>query len=97
MNHMMQEKKLKAENFLTPRKEALKINGKLLYNEGDQSWNMIRLKKEVLYEFPQLKEKQSSFSYLMVIGKTQEEIKQVLSEVNKEAVPVLLFFNKEKD
>lgn len=51
--------------------------------------------KKVLYEFPQLKEKRNSMGYVMVIGKTQEEIKQALSEVNKEAVPLLLFFNKE--
>ena len=83
--------------LLSPNHEAIKINGKLFYSEGDQSWNIIRLKKDVLKEFPQLKEKRGSFSYKMVIHRSPEEIKKSISEVGKDgAIPILLFFCKEK-
>jgi len=46
---------------LIPR-TLIDIEGKLIYNEGFQAWNTIRLKKEIFSEFPELKEKRSKFS-----------------------------------
>jgi hypothetical protein len=84
-------------SFLTPRVDPTKIEGKLLYSERDQSWNIIRFKKELLKEFPQLNEKRMTFGYKMVISKTKEEIKKVMSEFEENgAIPILLVFNREE-
>ena len=80
--------------ILSPTQEPVKINGKLSYCEGDQSWSNLRLKKEILHRFPQLKEKSSRFSYTMIVPKSQEEAKKSLQET-KESVPILLFLCKE--
>ncbi len=83
--------------FLAPSREAVTIQGKLFYSEGDQSWNLIRLKKEVLHEYPQLKDKSASFGYTMIVPKSIEEIKKAIAEFEKvAAVPIILFFRKEK-
>lgn len=92
------QKKLISEgSLLVPRQEPVHIEGKLLYCEGDGAWNMIRLKKEVLYEFPELKNKRASLNYKMVIPRTPDKIKDFLEELKKSSsvVPILLFFEKE--
>lgn len=91
------QKKLISEgSLLVPRQEPVKIEGKLFYSEGEQSWNVLRLKNEVVREFPQLKEKREKFGYTLLISKTKEDVKKVLSEVEETgAIPILLFFNKE--
>lgn len=81
---------------LKPNEEAVKVEGKLFYNDG--SWNTIRLKKEVLSVFPQLKEKESTFSYTMVIPKSVEESKKALLEIEANGrIPILLLIDKDKD
>ena len=67
---------------LTPR-EIVNIKGKLLYNESKQAWSNIRLKRELINEFPQLKEKRSQFSYEMLICKSNEEIERKTKELAK--------------
>lgn len=96
MNHMTPAKKYEKEEILAPIVEATKINGKLFYSEGDQSWSLLRLKKDLFKDFPQLKERKSSFGYKMIISKTPEELKKMVSEVEKTgAIPILLYFNRE--
>ena len=85
-------------NFLTPKRESINVFGRLSYSEGDKSWNLIRLKKDVLREYPQLKERMGSFSYMMVIPRTLEDVKKKLVEIEKYGMgmPILLFFCKEE-
>jgi hypothetical protein len=71
-----------------------KVDGKIFYSEGDQCWNLIRLRKEVLHEFPELKKKSVSFGYTMIIPKSKEGFKEILLGMEKEAIPILLFLNK---
>ena len=80
--------------FLTPHSHLFQVAGRIFYSEGDQSWNTIRLKKEILQQFPQLKEKSSSFGYVMIIPRSQEEMKKLVDE-KKESLPILLFFHKD--
>jgi len=84
--------------FLPPKKETLKVKGNLFYNESAQSWSVIRFKKEVLQEFPQLKEKRGSFGYFMVMNRSYKEIKREMAELEKkqEVLPILLFLCKRK-
>lgn len=90
------DRQLKLDKFLTPTKEVLTVKGKLSYSESAQAWNTIKIKKEVLLFFPQLREKRSMFGYTMLVPRTCEEIKEKLTELDKESnhIPILLFFEK---
>jgi hypothetical protein len=84
---------------LTPR-NVIDIKGRMIYCERDHSWNLIRLKKEVLNEFYQLKEMRSKFSYHMVYYRSYEELEKALKELKKNrdiALPFLVFLYKEKE
>jgi len=72
------------------------VDGKLFYSEGDQAWTKLRLKKEVLHEFPQLKNKRISFKYRMIIPRSPDKIEEFMEEFSKSSnmIPVLLFFSK---
>ncbi|MBI2449630.1 hypothetical protein HYV49_05015 [Candidatus Pacearchaeota archaeon] len=81
---------------LLPRK-CVDINGKILYSEGDQAWNLIRLKKDVLNEFYQLKEKRLKFSYQMIYYRVYEDLEKAIKGLKKQnkALPVLLWLYQE--
>ncbi len=80
---------------LSPRK-IVEINGKLLYDEGTKSFSRIRLKKELIEEFPQLKERRSSFSYELKFFRDNEELERMIKKLNKEnAMPILMWLYKE--
>jgi hypothetical protein len=56
------------KGYLRPyRKTKQKIKGKLCYNEGVRAWNVRRLKKEILEEFSDLKDKSTRFTYEMLL------------------------------
>lgn len=94
----MTEDKSREIRILTPQRETLKILGKLSYKEGAQAWSVLQLKKEILQEFPQLKEKRGKFCYLMTFHRTFKEIKKELADLEKknEVLPILLLFGREK-
>lgn len=80
---------------LTPR-NFIDIYGKVIYSEGDQAWNLIRLKKEILNEFHQLKEKSSKFSYKIKYFRIYEEFQEEVKKIKKgEVLPMLVWFYKE--
>jgi len=81
---------------LTPRK-IINVKGKIYYNESKQAWSNIKLKRELINEFPQLKEKRSAFSYEILLCKSQEEIEKTINKFIKkgEAVPLLLWLYKD--
>ena len=88
-------KRKEQEIILSPSKNTIKIKGKLFYSEGAQSWNIIRLRREVLHEFPELKEKSASFGYTMIVPKTNDEVKKAILDIEKGVIPILLFFRRE--
>ena len=83
---------------LIPRIEMPKIAGKMFYSESNQCWNIIRLKKDILQRFPQLKEKQADFCYKMNMYSDFNELGQEIKALQKkgETVPILLMFYKKK-
>jgi hypothetical protein len=82
---------------LSPRK-ILETNGKLLYDEGTKSFSRIRLKKELIEEFPQLRERRSSFSYELKFFRDNEELERTIKKLNKEnTMPILMWLYKEKE
>jgi len=83
---------------LQPKKTTLNIKGRISYTEADQAWNMIKLKKELLNEFTDLKEKRSKFLYQMLFYRTYAELEKLVKKMKKEesALPILLFLEKER-
>ena len=77
---------------LIPRK-IINVQGKLHYNESNQAWNKLKFKKELLDEFPQLKQKRSKFSYEMKYFRDALEFEKLFKELKKkpEALPVLMW------
>jgi uncharacterized protein Yka (UPF0111/DUF47 family) len=82
------------EKLLRPIHETLRVKGELSYSEGNQAWNVIRLKKDLLKEFPQLKEKRKKFSYKIIMHRSFRELKKEINDLEKEgdAIPIFLFF-----
>jgi hypothetical protein len=83
---------------LTPRTK-IKSEGKVGYNESFQAWNVLKLKKEMFLEFPQLKEKRSKFSYEITYHRDPKEFEEAVKEMVKkgvEVMPLLLWIYKEK-
>ncbi|MFA5061290.1 MAG: hypothetical protein WC494_03170 [Candidatus Pacearchaeota archaeon] len=83
---------------LRPRRERIEINGKISYGDSVGAWNKIRFKKELIKEFPQLKEKVSKFNYKMILYPDYEDLERAVRKIKKEkeAIPILLWFGKEK-
>jgi len=83
---------------LTPTK-TVNVEGKIHYNEGNQAWGKIKLKKEIINEFPQLKEKRSAFSYELMFCRTVEDLRIIIKKYAKSdcTVPLMLFLYKEKE
>jgi len=48
--------------------------GKIVYSESAQAWNVIKLKKKLFEEFPELKEKISQFSYKLKFFRDELEL-----------------------
>ena len=85
--------------ILQPVRKTLEIKGKIIYREPDQSWNMLKLRRELLAEFPQLKEKRSSFSYQMLFYRTYEEFEKLIRKMKREKLPlpIVLYLVKESE
>ncbi len=84
---------------LRPRKKILNIKGKFSYCESIQAWNTIRFKKELINEFPQLREKLSKFIYDIILYEDYEDLEKAVRKmkIDKEALPILLWLRREKN
>lgn len=85
------------DRVLKPKHETLLIKGKLSYGEGNRAWNIIRFKKDLLLEFPQLKERREKFCYKMIMHRSFKELKKAIREMEnkEEAIPIFLWFFRE--
>jgi len=88
---------MKMVPILQPSKNILDVKGKIAYTMSSRSWNMIRLKKEMLDEFPQLRDKRLKASYRMVFYRNPVELFLAVEKImdNKEELPILLYFEQE--
>lgn len=86
-----------ATKILQPVRTTLKIKGKVAYREFEQAWNLIKLKKELIKEFPDLKEKRSNFSYEMIFYRTYDELEKIVRKMKREKLPLPIFLFLEKD
>ncbi len=65
---------------------------------SSQAWNVIKLKKELFDEFPELKEKRSSFSYSLKFFRSEEELEKAYKKFKKtkdKAMPMILVLYKD--
>ena len=86
------------EQILRPRREKLEIKGKISYFESTHSWSCLNLRKSVIEEFPQLKERSSKFGYKMIFCREYPDLEKFLRKLKKEgeALPILVWLVKEK-
>ena len=79
--------------ILQPQRKAININGKIAYGDSSQSWSNIRLKKEIIDEFPVLREKRSNFAYNMQFYRAYNDLEKAIRKMKRKRVPLpLLFF-----
>ena len=83
---------------LKPKYETLKVDGEISYGEGNGAWNIIRLKRDILKEFPQLREKREKFDYSMIMHRSFDDLKKAIAEMetSEGVVPIFLFFRRKK-
>jgi hypothetical protein len=82
---------------LSPR-TIINSEGKMHYSESSQAWNVLKLKKELFEEFPDLKQKRSAFSYELTYFRDLKEFEKMFKEIVKKdekAKPILMWLYKE--
>ena len=87
------------EQILRPSRNEINAKGKMYYQAEDHAWNLIRIRKEVLNEFKQLKERRSKFAYNMLFYSEWIEFEKAMRKFKRESLPppVLIWFVKEKN
>ena len=84
--------------ILRPQRNKLEIRAKLSYLESTHYWSLMNLRKAVIEEFPQLKERVSAFGYKMVFYHKHEQLEKFIRKLKREgeALPILVWLIKEK-
>ena len=84
--------------ILKPVKKIISTKGRLYYSESYASWNSLRFRKEIMQQFPQLKERLAKFTYKMLLHPDYKELEKTIRKVKreKEPLPILLWLVKEK-
>ena len=82
---------------LKPKIKPLIVNGKLYYDETCRAKSLIRLKKEIVNEFEDLKEPTKSIGYKLEYHRNHKKLQKRIDEITKkeEGVPFLLFIYEE--
>ena len=85
-------------SILRPKKERVEVDGKISYQESTHSWSQLNLRKAILDEFPQLKERMSSFGYKLIFYQAYDQLEKFLKRLKEigEPLPILVWFAKEK-
>ena len=85
--------------ILRPTKKTIELMGKVSYDEHNGAWSTIRLRKQLINDFSDLKERRSSFSYKIIYYQSYLELEKAVREMKKEdkPLPILLFLVKEKE
>ena len=76
--------------IISPIHEAIELSGDISYGESQRAWNLIRLKKEIINEFPQLKKRRESFGYNLILHRSYKELKKAINKMEEQGLPVPL-------
>jgi len=78
--------------------DVLESEGRITYKDTSRTWSLIRIKRELIQEFPQLRERMSEFSYKMSLFGSYSSLEKEIKRMKKKNIPLplLLFFYKEK-
>ena len=83
---------------LKPKPKPLIVKGKVSYNENSRAKNVIRLKKEVVDEFSDLKDFKRDIGYKLEYHRNFRTLEKRIGELkNNGAMPFLLFLYEEKE
>lgn len=94
-----QIKELSEDKIYLKPWELLNVEGKLSYNDGSRAWSVLRFKKEIITEFPQLKERRSKLFYNVVLTRNYDALLSFIKNMKNEnkPLPLLVQFYKLKD
>jgi hypothetical protein len=83
--------------MLHPWNNIVKAQGKIYYCSGTETWQLLKLNKEILVAFPELKEKRSKFGYNMFFPQNLKKFKQLSNDVlsGKNPIPIMINLVKE--
>ena len=83
--------------ILRPIKKTMEVRGRLSYDEYNRAWSRVRLKKSIIEEYRELKERRASFSYKAVLYPNYRDLEKAIKGMKKEdmPLPIFLFFVKE--
>ena len=79
--------------ILTPWTTSLIAEGRVSYNESLGAWNTIRLSKDIIKEFPTLKNRKAKISFKIEYSRTMENLRSTITQTEKEnkGIPMLLY------
>lgn len=83
--------------YLKPREEPIEIGGNMLYSDNQRAWSLIRLKKEIILQFPGLRRKLNKPSYKVMFCKEFKQLEKEIEKAKKDIgiPPLLVWFVKE--
>jgi hypothetical protein len=87
-----------ARMILTPWTGSISVEGRISYNESAQAWNILRLPKEIMNDFPVLKKKRAKLSFRMEHVRNIENLKARVKKIEEEKkpIPILLYLYLEE-
>jgi len=88
--------KIVSKMYLQPHNETKAFKGRVYYHSPSQAWSLINLKKEILSELKELKEKRGDFSYEMLMPFSIVNLDREVEKIRKEGkvIPFLLWIKK---
>lgn len=84
---------------LTPKPKPLITKGVVSYSESSRARNIIRLKKEIIREFNDLKDRKKEINYKIEYHRNTSRLNRRIKEITEsgEGVPFLLFIYSERE
>ncbi len=84
--------------ILSRKIEKIETEGKMNYSQQNRSWSVIRLRKDIINQFPQLFDRSSECSYKLIFHPTYKELEKAIRKMKREKIPVpaMIFFAKER-
>jgi len=75
-------------SFIRPKKQEFESSGKVSYGGSVRAWNTIRLKKEFINEYPDLKKRSSKFKYNLSFQRTYADLEKKIKKMKRLNLPI---------